>query len=159
MPLARHLQVVIQQEQIMEMTLRIAFATNNMKQVNQHFGSAEGFVIYSISAQQAILLEAAKFEHFQQDGNEDKLAAKINLLQDCAAIYCQAIGGSAIRQLLAQNIQPVKVAENSDINQLIQDVQRDLQQEPLSGWLATAVKRQNNSDEKQRFDEDEQWEE
>ncbi len=161
MPLARHLQVVTQGDSAMGIALRVAFATNNMKQVNQHFGSAQGFVIYQITTQQATLLEVAKFEHFQHDGNEDKLAAKIDFLRDCAAIYCQAIGGSAIRQLLAQAIQPIKVAEDSDISQLIQAIQQELQQEPLSGWLAAAVKRQQNQDEKQRFDkmEAEGWEE
>lgn len=163
MPLARHLQVVTgkQGEFAMEIALRVAFATNNMKQVNQHFGSAEGFVIYQITAQQAILLEAAKFEHFQHDGNEDKLAAKIDLLQGCAAVYCQAIGGSAIRQLLAQTIQPIKVEEESEIAQLIQEIQQELQQDSLSSWIAQAIKRQQSQEGKQRFDamEAEGWEE
>ena len=61
------------------------------------------------------LLEAAQFGELSQDGNEDKLSVKIDLLNGCAAVYCQAIGGSAINQLILKKIQPVKVHEGSKI--------------------------------------------
>ena len=47
-------------------------------------------------------LEAAQFGDLAQDGNEDKLSVKIQLLDGCAAVYCQAIGASAIKQIVTQ---------------------------------------------------------
>lgn len=103
--------------------LKLAFATTDMKHVNQHFGSACTFAIYAVTAKNSRLLEAAQFEAAEQDGNEDKLVAKITMLEGCAAVYCQAVGSSAIRQLQARDIQPVKVAAGAAIADLIKSFQ------------------------------------
>lgn len=135
----------------METTLRVAFASNDMKHVNQHFGSTEGFVIYAIDREQATLLEVAQFDKFEHDGNEDKLTAKLALIEGCSAVYCQAVGASAIHQLTAKNIQPIKVSENYEIEALIKELQEELRLGP-SKWLAKAIKRQQGNDES-RFDQ------
>ncbi|RIZ66542.1 MAG: nitrogen fixation protein NifX [Methylococcales bacterium] len=143
----------------METALKIAFATTDMEIVNQHFGSAKSFAIYAVDQDQAQLLEAAEFGVLNQDGNEDKLSVKIELLNGCAAVYCQAIGASAINQLLAKNIQPVKVHEGSKIIDLITDLQNEIKAGP-SSWLAKAINQYKTPDP-DRFKkmEDEGWDE
>ena len=76
----------------MATSLKIAFCTDDMKTVNQHFGSAKTFAIYLVDLEQSNLLEVAEFGKLDQDGNEDKLSTKISLLEGCAAVYCEAIG-------------------------------------------------------------------
>lgn len=129
----------------METALKIAFATTDMNTVNQHFGSAKSFAIYAVDRNHAQLLEAAQFGELRQDGNEDKLSVKIELLNGCAAVYCQAIGGSAINQLIAKNIQPVKVHEGGRIKDLIDDLQTEMKAGP-SSWLAKAINQQKSPD-------------
>ncbi|TAK62396.1 nitrogen fixation protein NifX [Methylobacter sp.] len=143
----------------METALKIAFATTDMETVNQHFGSAKSFAIYAVNMDDAQLLEAAEFGELQQDGNEDKLSVKIELLNGCAAVYCQAVGGSAINQLIAKNIQPVKVHEGGKIKDLIVDLQNEMKAGP-SNWLAKAIN-QHKSPDPERFNqmEDEGWDE
>jgi nitrogen fixation protein NifX len=143
----------------METALKIAFATTDMETVNQHFGSAKSFAIYAVNMDDAQLLEAAEFGELQQDGNEDKLSVKIELLNGCAAVYCQAVGGSAINQLIAKNIQPVKVHEGGRIKDLIVDLQNEMKAGP-SSWLAKAIN-QHKSPDPDRFNrmEDEGWDE
>ncbi|MCF7965535.1 nitrogen fixation protein NifX [Methylobacter sp. Wu8] len=143
----------------METALKIAFATTDMETVNQHFGSAKSFAIYAVDMDDAQLLEAAQFGELQQDGNEDKLSVKIELLNGCAAVYCQAVGGSAINQLIAKNIQPVKVHEGGKIKDLIVDLQNEMKAGP-SNWLAKAIN-QHKSPDPERFNqmEDEGWDE
>lgn len=143
----------------METALKIAFATTDMETVNQHFGSAKSFAIYAVNMDDAQLLEAAQFGELQQDGNEDKLSVKIELLNGCAAVYCQAVGGSAINQLIAKNIQPVKVHEGGQIKDLIVDLQNEMKAGP-SSWLAKAIN-QHKSPDPERFNrmEDEGWDE
>lgn len=143
----------------MDTAIKVAFATKDLKTVNQHFGSAQTFAVYAVNPERSELVEVAEFGQLAQDGNEDKLGAKINLLDGCAAVYCQAVGASAVRQLVAKGIQPVKVYEGS----LIADLVRDLQEELVSGpsaWVAKALARQRGP-EKERFDqvEFENWEE
>lgn len=143
----------------MDISLKIAFASSDMKHVNQHFGSAKSFAIYSINPQQIQFIEAAQFGVLAQDGNEDKLSVKFDLLKDCVAVYCQAVGASAVKQLVARGIQPVKVHEGSPIESLLKDLQQELVSGP-SSWLARAIKTQSGGNP-ERFTEmaDEDWQE
>lgn len=161
MSLTRRMHVVQgeQQQAFMEASLKIAFATTDMKHVNQHFGSAKSFAIYAVNPEQNQFVEVAEFGQQVQDGNEDKLAVKFDLLKDCVAVYCQAVGASAVKQLVALGIQPVKVQEGSPIQKLVEDLQQELRSGP-SSWLARAIKQQSGGDAG-RYDEmaDEDWQE
>jgi len=140
MGLQRHLRILPGRTEAPAMlpTLKVAFATSDRKHVDQHFGSASAFVIYAVTPEQAVLLEVAQFENLLQDSHEDKLAAKLALLEGCAAVYCQAVGGSAIRQLLQRSIQPLRVEEGAVIDHLLGELQQEWRTGG-SGWLAKAA--------------------
>ena len=143
----------------METAIKVAFATTDMVHVNQHFGSARSFAVYAVDPEKSEMLEAAQFGDLAQDGNEDKLSVKLQLLDGCAAVYCQAVGASAIKQILAQGIQPIKVHEGSTIKNLLDDLQAEMKSGP-SSWLAKAINQFKGPDPT-RFDamEDEGWDE
>jgi nitrogen fixation protein NifX len=143
----------------MSTAVKVAFATSNLKQVDQHFGAAESFAIYAIDAEQADLIEVVQFGQLDMDGNEDKLAAKIDALQGCIAIYCQAIGASAVNQLRPKGIQPVKVSAGTPLTQAICGLQTEMRDGP-SAWLARAIESRHPG-HAQRFDamEAEGWSE
>lgn len=148
----RRLRVAsVQTENIMQNMLKFAFASSDVKHVNQHFGSSTAFVIYGVDLENSELLEVVQFGNQAQDGNENKLVEKFEALQGCTAVYSQAVGGSAIRQLTAQGIQPVKVSAGVEISSLIEDIQSELRAGP-SAWLAKAIRRQQPSDDG-RFDD------
>jgi nitrogen fixation protein NifX len=152
MPLARRLKILRTASAADEQqpSVQIAFATTDMRQVDQHFGAATAFAIYRLDAERCRLLEVAQFEAPAMDGNEDKLAARIAALDGCAAVYCQAVGASAIAQLLGHGIQPIKVAAGTSVPKLIAELTGELREGPRS-WLARAlVQRQSRSSE--RFD-------
>lgn len=161
MSLSRRLHVVQSKDEskFMDTALKIAFATTDMEYVNQHFGSARSFAVYAVDMENSELMEAAQFGELAQDGNEDKLSVKIQLLDGCAAVYCQAIGASAVNQLIGNGIQPVKVHEGSKIKDLIADLQNELKAGP-SSWLAKAINKHKAPDPS-RFDqmENEGWDE
>lgn len=136
------------------MTVKIAFATSDRKAVNQHFGAAEAFAIYEVSEHDAKLIEVAEFIETAMDGHEGKLAAKVELLGDCAAVYCNAAGASAIQQLLAGGIQPMRVDEGMCIDGLLSGLQQSMVSEPPV-WLAKHLKRQAGKS----FADDEEWQE
>ncbi len=139
--------------------LKVAFATSDRDSVNQHFGSAKSFAIYGISPDEARLLTVTEFGELAQDGNEDKLSIKLETLQECIAVYCRACGASAVRQLLALGVQPVKVSEGAQIAPLIAALQQELKEGP-SSWLAKALRRnQAPGADADRFDamESEGW--
>ena len=147
------------QDNMVAVSVQVAFATSDMKHVDQHFGSAQSFTLYAVNPDSTKLLEASQFGQLAQDGNEDKLAVKIDTLKGCAAVFCQAVGASAVRQLLAHGIQPVKVTPGAQISDLLDSLQEQLREGP-SAWLAKAVQRQDEPDTG-RFDtmESEGWDE
>lgn len=128
--------------------LRVAFATDDRARVNQHFGAAAGFAIYSLDGERSQLVEVAEFSRESMDGNEDKLPARIGTLAGCAAVYCLAVGGSAVRQLLAVGVQPIRLEEEAPIERLLADVQRAVREGGVP-WIDKALQRDRDAS---RFD-------
>ena len=97
--------------------------------------------------------------HVASGHNEDKLAAKIDVLDGCIAVYSQAVGASAINQLQARGVQPLKVVPGTLISDLLISLQDELRRGP-SGWLARAIANRSPADPA-RFDlmEEEGWQE
>ncbi|WP_114418393.1 nitrogen fixation protein NifX [Marinospirillum perlucidum] len=149
----RHLKLVSSQSSAEpESSLKIAFASSDRKTVNQHFGAAQAFVIYELGAKGFHLVEVVEFsgDATLQDGQEDKLTAKIRLLDGCAAVYCNAVGASAIRQLLAANIQPLKVDSHEDIEALLKDLQSVWEDQPPV-WLERSLRQLERPAAEERF--------
>jgi nitrogen fixation protein NifX len=118
------------------MSVKIAFASSDRRVVDQHFGAAEAFCIYTLAEDDARLVEVAEFHDSDvvMDGHEGKLAGKIALLEDCVAVYCNAVGASAIKQLLAAGIQPMKVEEGTPLDALLCELNQSLKTAPPA-WL------------------------
>jgi nitrogen fixation protein NifX len=171
MTLQRRLQLVdcTTEDNWVTTALKVAFATSDRKQVDQHFGAAQSFAIYAVDRDKSCFLEAAEFgRQAAPDAppagnasglNEDKLADKIAVLDGCIAVYCQAVGTSAIQQLKAKSVQPIKVAPGTLISELLATLQEELRRGP-SSWLARAIERTMPADPS-RFDEmeEEGWRE
>ena len=78
--------------------MKIAFATQDLKRVDAHFGWAKNIAIYNVSPEGYRFLEAVRFDaDVRQDGDEDKLAPKLAAIKDCTMLYVAAIGGSGPR--------------------------------------------------------------
>lgn len=136
--LKRALSVVVDEQT--DDLLRVAFASSDQQLVDQHFGTATQFVIYGISPERASLLSLAEFDALGTEESEAKLAEKLDILDQCVAVYCRACGASGVRRLLDRGIQPVKVVEGAEITELLQALQDELKQGP-STWLAKAMQK------------------
>jgi nitrogen fixation protein NifX len=147
MALQRRLKVLRPgiEDKWMDTAVRVAFASTDMQQVNQHFGAAESFALYAIDMERIELIEVVQFGMLEMDGNEDKLVAKINALDGCIAVYSQAVGASAVSQLKQRGIQPVKVTPGASVPDLLESLQEQLREGP-SAWLARAIEAQKPAD-------------
>ncbi len=163
MALQRQLKVVkfdaLESPAQSERRIRVAFATSDLKKIDQHFGSAERFAVYDLIASEHALHEVYEFGKLSQDHNEQKLLEKFVALDGCIAVYCLAVGPSAVRQLTGLGIQPIKVPFATQISGLLDELHRELQGEP-TGWLKRALAAKENKNQS-RFDEmeDEGWQE
>jgi nitrogen fixation protein NifX len=115
--------------------MKIAFATQDHKHVDAHFGWAKNIAIYDVTPGGHRFLESIEFNgDLQEDGNEDKLAPKLEAIKDCAVLYVAAIGGSGAARVVASNIHPIKVNEPEEISAILDKFQAVLQGTPPP-WL------------------------
>lgn len=88
----------------------------------------------------------------QEDGNEDKLAPKIEAVKDCAILYVAAIGGSGAARVVARNIHPIKVNEPEEIVAILEKLRIVLAGTPPP-WLRKALLKDKSRE--LSFEEDE----
>jgi nitrogen fixation protein NifX len=119
--------------------MKVAFATQDLKRVDAHFGWAKNIAIYEIGPEGHHFLEAIQFDgDLKEDGNEDKLAPKIEAIKDCAILYVAAIGGSGAARVVANNIHPMKVNQPEPITELLDKLEVVLKGTPPP-WLRKAL--------------------
>ncbi len=119
--------------------MKIAFATQDLKRVDAHFGWAKNIAIYEVLPEGHHFVELVQFDgDLQEDGNEDKLAPKLEAIKDCAILYVAAIGGSGAARVVAKNIHPIKVNQPEEINGLLTKLQDVLKGNPPP-WLRKAL--------------------
>lgn len=100
--------------------MKVAFATQDLKRVDAHFGWAKNIAIYELTPTGHQFIEAVQFDgDLKEDGDEDKLSPKLEVIKDCALLYVAAIGGSAAARVIAHKIHPIKVAEPEVIEDVL----------------------------------------
>ncbi|MBL8442105.1 MAG: nitrogen fixation protein NifX [Betaproteobacteria bacterium] len=147
---ARRLQLVWCIRQEPDAVLKVAFASTDRRRVNQHFGAAEGFVVFEVTPDKATLVGVGEFAEEAMDGNENKLAAKVDFLAGCHAVYVMAIGASAIKQLMSKGIQPIRVNEVDAIDDLLADVSLAMTEGGVA-WIDRAMAAQAKAKSEDRF--------
>lgn len=123
----------------LQLRLNVAFATQDMTRVDAHFGWAKNIAIYEVSPEGHRFLKSIAFDgDLKEDGNEDKLAPKIDAIKDCAILYVAAIGGSGAARVVAHNIHPVKVQQPEAIHDILVKLEAVLRGTPPP-WLRKAL--------------------
>ena len=134
--------------------MKVAFATEDMKHVDAHFGWAKNLAVYEVSPTGHRFIEAIQFDgDLKEDGSEDKLLPKIDAIRDCAIVYVAAIGGSAAAKVVNAKVHPVKVLQPEPIAELLDRLQKVLQGTPPP-WLRKALMK--GQERTTDFDEEEE---
>jgi nitrogen fixation protein NifX len=121
--------------------MKVAFATQDLQRVDAHFGWAKNIAVYDITAAGYDFVQTFSFDgDLQEDGNEDKLAPKIDAIKDCALLYVAAIGGSGAARVVANKIHPVKVANAEPIFDILDKLQEVVNGTPPP-WLRKALQK------------------
>ena len=133
--------------------MKIAFATQDKERVDAHFGWAKSLVVYEISPEGCHFVESFDFgDKLEEDGDEDKLAPKLDAIKDVAILYVAAIGGSGAARVVAMKIHPIKVPQPESIAEILDKLQAVLKGTPPP-WLRKALAK----DGERKFDfEDEE---
>jgi nitrogen fixation protein NifX len=122
--------------------MKIAFTTSDRVHINAHFGWAKEIDVYEVSDEGFHFVETLTFEgNLKEDGNEDKLAAKLQALGDCTIVYVSAIGGTAAAKLIKKQVTPVKArSEEQEITDVLNQLVQTLKGNPPP-WLRKALQK------------------
>ena len=107
-------------------TIRVAIATQDMKHLNAHFGSARKFAIYDVSKTGWTLVETVAFETVSDEQGmhaaegEDRITPKVEALAGCQLLFCLAIGGPSAAKVVAAKIHPIKVPEAQPLDAVLE---------------------------------------
>ncbi|MDY0329762.1 MAG: nitrogen fixation protein NifX [Thiomonas sp.] len=126
--------------------MKIAFATQDMQQVDAHFGWARHIAVYEIDEAGYRFVQTFDFgSDLAEDGNEDKLAPKLDAIKDCAILYVAAIGGSGAARVVALKIHPIKVPQPEPILDILDKFQEVLKGTPPP-WLRKVLNKGRERD-------------
>lgn len=115
--------------------MKIAFCTNSMVNVDEHFGRAATVAVYDVKDTGHEFVE--KREFIPIDGSQEhkvSIEEKVAALKDCAILYLTEIGGPAAAVVVKNRIHPVKVDSGVAIDGLIDKLQDTLKGNPPP-WL------------------------
>ncbi|MBI2734574.1 MAG: nitrogen fixation protein NifX [Aquabacterium sp.] len=134
--------------------MKVAFSTQDKQRVDAHFGWAKNISVYDVTPDGYSFIENFEFGgKLEEDGDEDKLAPKLEAIKDCAILYVAAIGGSAAARVVAVKIHPIKVPQPEPILDILEKLQEVLKGTPPP-WLRKALQKGTVAAATQ-FDEDE----
>jgi nitrogen fixation protein NifX len=129
--------------------MKVAFATTDGKQVDEHFGRAGMFAIYEIMEAGHRFIEVRKFAEGLDMAvvdtrdmgslHDDAVQNKVDRLADCKLIYLTEIGGPSAARLVKKGIMPMKVKEIVSIESALNQLMVTIKQSPPP-WLKKAMK-------------------
>jgi nitrogen fixation protein NifX len=128
--------------------MKVAFATTDGTNVDEHFGRSGKFAIYEFTMDGYRFVEMRRFadgrdaavEQTKGMGqmHDDKVESKVESLADCRIIYLTEIGGPSAARLVRKGIMPVKVKETVSIEESLIKLSETLKKSPPP-WLRKAV--------------------
>jgi nitrogen fixation protein NifB len=87
----------------------VGVASKGDNQINEHFGHADAFHVYEVSAGGVNFVETRLVEHYCQGGygDDDKREAILRVLADCAACFVARVGDGPRTKLASAGIEAV----------------------------------------------------
>lgn len=104
-------------------TIKIAFATKDLKNIDSHFGSAKQFAVYDVSRDSINICEILKVEEKDTDKT-------VELLKDIDIVYFTNIGATAAAKIINSGIFPIKYKEVVGIEEELEKLKEMLNTNP-----------------------------
>jgi nitrogen fixation protein NifX len=129
--------------------MKVAFATIDGTNVDEHFGRAGMFAIYEFTDNRFRFIEMRKFADGIDQAvvdskdmgplHDSAVQSKVERLADCKLIYLTEIGGPSAARLVKKGIMPMKVKGPVAIEKALQQLEETMKATPPP-WLKKAMK-------------------
>jgi nitrogen fixation protein NifX len=120
--------------------MKVAFTSTTGEIIDRHFGQCDSFHVWEIGPEEARYLETVGVTA-DDDDEEDRIAARANVLAECAIVYTMQIGGPAAAKLVAKKIHPMKTSTEVPVAEIVAKLQEVLRGNPPP-WLRKAMNKE-----------------
>jgi len=130
--------------------MKVAFATTDGENVDEHFGRAGMFAVYEFTESGFRFVELRKFSEGMDKSvvdtrdmgplHDNAVQGKIDRLADCKLIYLTEIGGPSAARLVKKGIMPMKVKEPVSIESALGQLKETIRKSPPP-WLRKAMQK------------------
>lgn len=128
--------------------MKVAFATTDGINIDEHFGRAGSFAIYDLSLAGYQFAELRRFADGidqavvgtkdQGAVHDDAVQGKVDRLSDCKIVFMTEIGGPSAARLVKKGIMPMKVKAVTAIEDSIRQLHETIVKSPPP-WLKKAL--------------------
>jgi nitrogen fixation protein NifX len=128
--------------------MKIAFATTDGTNVDEHFGRSGKFAVYDLTMDGYRFVEIRSFAEGRDAAveqtkgmgwaHDEKVEGKVDRLADCKIVYLTEIGGPSAARLIKKGIMPIKVKEVVTIEDSLEKLLQTLKASPPP-WPRKAV--------------------
>ena len=130
--------------------MKVAFATTDGKNIDEHFGRAGMFAIYEFTDGGFHFVELRKFADGMDKSvtdtrdmgplHDSAVQGKVDRLADCKLIYLTEIGGPSAARLVKKGIMPMKVIEVVSVESALNQLAEKIRKSPPP-WLRKAMQK------------------
>jgi nitrogen fixation protein NifX len=128
--------------------MKIAFATTDGTNINEHFGRAGMFAVYEMTGSGHRFLEMRKFADSMDKSvtdtrdqgplHDNAVQNKVDRLSDCKLVYLTEIGGPSAARLIKRGMMPMKMKEPLSIENALLQLEETIRKSPPP-WLRKAM--------------------
>lgn len=120
--------------------MKVAFATEDGKRVDSHFGRCACFSIFEINEHSYQWLKAREIAENSSQVESEKIDKRVEAVKDCTLLFVCQIGPTAAAKVTRAGVMPLKVEEGTDIVGQLERLQAMLQNKPPL-WLVKAMRK------------------
>ncbi len=128
--------------------MKVAFATTDGINVDEHFGRAGMFAIYELTIDDYSFIENRKFADGRDieiestkgmgEVHDERVQKKVEALSDCKIVYLTEIGGPSAARLVKKGLMPIKVKEIVTIQDSLEKLRETIKKSPPP-WIKKAM--------------------
>ncbi|WP_438446516.1 nitrogen fixation protein NifX [Gorillibacterium sp. sgz5001074] len=125
--------------------MKVAFATEDGKHVDAHFGRCGCFSVFELDAEGYRWLTARSIADKADQIESDKIEKRVEAVKDCTLVFLCQIGPTAAAKVTRAGVMPLKVEEGTEILGQLARLQEMLKHKPPL-WLAKAMRKPEEAD-------------
>lgn len=126
--------------------MKVAFATDDGRAINSHFGHCRSFMIYEITPEKYEWSETRQVTEAAEGDEIGRIEARVDAIRDCSLLFITQIGASAAAKVTRRQIMPVKVEDGTPILEQLDRLLQMLQTRPPI-WLVKVMKQNQRKEE------------